>query len=262
MGENEYRAQVKLLAQHLKAARRAFVLTGAGVSTESGIPDFRSPGTGLWEKIDPVKELSRDALYANPARFYEVGLSRFLQILAAEPNPAHHVIARLEEAGYIRGVITQNIDGLHLKAGSRNVYEVHGHLRTCSCLACGAEDAFSFLAESVQKGINPPLCRACGKGVLRPSVVLFNDPMPRAFFAAAEELRDCDFLLVAGSSLQVYPVAYLPGRVERLAIINLMPTPYDDRAVVVIRDRAGKVFTDLWEELQGMEPEREVGSWK
>ncbi len=253
MVEAEYLNQIKKLADLLLSAKYPMALTGAGVSTESGIPDFRSPGTGLWEKIDPVKELSRDALESDPARFYEVGLPRFIRILKAEPNPAHLVLARLEEKGLLRGVITQNIDGLHVKAGSQNVFEVHGHLRTCFCLKCGKEDVFGFLVDSVQKGINPPLCRYCKDGVLRPHVVLFHDPMPRAFYAAAEALQDCDFLIIAGSSLQVYPVAYLPARVEKLAIINLMPTPYDDKARVVIRERAGKVLADLWKILAEQE---------
>lgn len=244
-----YLDQIDYLAELLLSARYSMALTGAGVSTESGIPDFRSPGTGLWEKIDPVKELSKDALYTNPTRFYEVGLSRFLQILAAEPNPTHQVLAQLEAQGYLRGIITQNIDSLHIKAGSKNVFEVHGHLRTCSCLKCGKEESFDFIVTSVQKGINPPLCCFCQIGILRPNVVLFHDPMPRAFYAAVEALQNCDFLIVAGSSLQVYPVAYLPERAEKLAIINFMPTPYDRKAVVVIRERVGKVFTDLWDVL-------------
>ncbi|MDH7576362.1 MAG: NAD-dependent deacylase [Bacillota bacterium] len=245
--EGSYADKIRQLLSLLLSARYPMALTGAGISTESGIPDFRSPGTGLWERIDPVRELSRDALESNPARFYEVGLPRFVQILQAEPNPAHWILAKLEAKGFLRGIITQNIDGLHVKAGSKNVFEVHGHLRTCYCLKCGAEDTFDFLVNSVQKGINPPLCRSCKGGVLRPEVVLFHDPMPRAFYAAVEALDNCDFLIVAGSSLQVYPVAYLPGRVKNLAVINLMPTPLDHKAKVIIRERAGKVFTDIWE---------------
>jgi len=248
--EGDYAEKIKQLLAHLLSGRCPMALTGAGVSTESGIPDFRSPGTGLWEKIDPVKELSSDALKSNPARFYEVSLPRFAQLLRAEPNAAHQVLAKLELKGLLRGIITQNIDGLHVKAGSQNVFEVHGHLRTCFCMKCGKEDFFDFLVNSVQKGINPPLCRFCKSGVLRPQVVLFHDPMPRAFYAAAEALQNCDFLIVAGSSLRVYPVAYLPGRVEKMAIINLMPTPFDRKAAVIIRERAGKVFHDLWGALE------------
>ncbi len=249
MGQS-YQEQLRGLAELLLSARYPMALTGAGVSTESGIPDFRSPGTGLWEKIDPIRELSRGALMRDPARFYEIGLPRFRQICSAEPNPAHLVLAELEARGYLKGIITQNIDGLHVKAGSKNVFEVHGHLRTCFCMKCGKEDSFDLLVDLVESGVNPPICRFCQEGVLRPNVVLFHDPMPRAFYDAAETLRYCDFLMVVGSSLQVYPVAYLPARVEKLAIVNISPTPYDNKALVVIREKAGKVFSDLWELLR------------
>jgi NAD-dependent deacetylase len=244
----DYREQIASFAGLLKSCRPCYALTGAGISTESGIPDFRSPGTGLWTKYDPLKTASLSALRRDPAGFYGVNLARWTSYRDCQPNKAHLALARLEKLGYLAGVITQNIDGLHTKAGSQRVWEVHGHLRTCRCMECGAGYPFDHLVDQVKAGQNPPLCAQC-KGVLRPDVVLFEDRMSEDFFAATQVLTGCQLLIVVGSSLTVYPVAGLPQLARRLVIVNRDPTPWDEKADLVIRRLAGQVFTDLLAEL-------------
>ena len=238
----DYGEKINALARLLRESNRTFALTGAGISTESGIPDFRSPGTGLWEKFDPIKVATVSALRRDPAAFYRFNLERWTAYTGAEPNPAHRALAAMEREGLLAGVVTQNIDGLHVRAGSKRVWEVHGHLRTCHCLDCKESRSFSDLAEQVNSGRNPPRC-ACG-GVLRPDVVLFEDPMGEDFFQAGQALTGCSLLVVVGSSLTVYPVASLPERARQLVIINRDPTPWDDRAALLISESAGRVFAD------------------
>lgn len=243
----DYREKIKTLADMIKESEKTLALTGAGISTESGIPDYRSPGTGLWEKIDPIKAASLSSLKRDPAGFYAINLKRWLAYDHVKPNAAHLALARLEKMGYLLGIITQNIDSLHKKAGSERVWEVHGHLRTCRCMECGTGYNMSFLSDQVESGKNPPLCEKC-KGVLRPDVVLFEDHMSEDFFKACQVLSGCRLLIVAGSSLTVYPVAGLPEFARQVVIINKEPTPWDDRANLVINDSAGRVFTDLMAE--------------
>ena len=227
-----------------QASGRAFALTGAGVSTESGIPDYRSPGTGLWTKHDPAKTASLSALRRDPALFYSTNLKRWTSYSAVKPNRAHYALARLEKLRHLVGVITQNIDGLHIKAGSKRVWEVHGHLRTCRCLQCRRQYPFEELTCQVESGLNPPLCPDC-RGVLRPDVVLFEDSMSSDYHRAEKALSGCQLLLVAGSSLQVYPVAGLPVLARHVAVINQEATPWDERASLVIRGSAGEILDAL-----------------
>lgn len=244
-----YSDQIARLAGLINENKRFYVLTGAGISTDSGIPDFRSPGTGLWEKIDPIAVSSAEVLYNNPKVFYEEGFKRFSKIASAEPNPGHHILARMEELGFIEGLVTQNIDGLHVKAGSNKIWEVHGHLRSGHCTSCKMQYPFDELVQQVALDQIPPLCHHCA-GMLRPEVVLFGDPMPSFFFELRKTIRDkCDLMLVVGSSLEVYPVAELPLLAKKLAIINLQPTDYDGRAEVVIRENCSQVLTDLLKQL-------------
>jgi NAD-dependent deacetylase len=247
----DYRKQIARAASLIRSIDGFFGLTGAGLSTESGIPDFRTPGKGIWEKVDPIKTSTVDVLQNDPRLFYEVGFTRFASITMAEPNQGHHALARMEEMGFLKGLVTQNIDGLHVKAGSRNVWEVHGHLRTGFCQDCKKKYPFEEMVHQVELKRIPPVCHECS-GVLRPDVVLFGDPMPPLFFEAEKVLRqDCDLMLVAGSSLVVYPVASLPRLAKQLIIINLTPTEYDRFAAVVIREKCGKALHDLAEELAG-----------
>lgn len=241
----DFEEKISVLADLVRGASgRTFALTGAGVSTESGIPDYRSPGTGLWTKHDPAKTASLSALRRDPALFYSINLKRWTSYSAVQPNRAHHALARLEKYRHIVGVITQNIDSLHIRAGSKRVWEVHGHLRTCRCLECHRQYSFSELAHQVESGLNPPLCSAC-RGLLRPDVVLFEDPMSSDYHKAEKALSGCQLLLVVGSSLQVYPVAGLPVFARHVAVINQEATPWDERAALVIKGSAGDILDAL-----------------
>ncbi len=236
---------IKEAARLLRESERAYVLSGAGMSTESGIPDFRSPQTGLWEKMDPVKTSSVEALTRDPDLFYRTAFKRYSALLQAEPNTGHYILAEMEQLGIIRGVVTQNIDGLHKMAGTKKLFEVHGHVRTCRCMSCGKRHSMQDLLGQIDQEIIPPKCSRC-PGILRPDIVLFGDPMATDYFAAAEALQiDCDLLMVVGSSLSVYPVAAMPSLVKNLIIINLQPTPFDNQAKVVIREKSSSVLSQI-----------------
>ncbi len=237
--------EIAELARMVVDVGRCVVLTGAGISTESGIPDFRSPGTGLWTQVDPMEILSATAFRTKPEAFYQFILRLCDSLRAAESNDGHRAIARLEEMGLIDVVVTQNIDGLHQRAGSRNVLEVHGHLRTGTCVKCRRSYDMGFVLDVVRRG-SLPRCDAC-KGLIKPDVVLFEDPLPVDFVLAQQAVIESDLLIAVGSSLEVAPVCYLPGLASRLAIVNLMPTSYDSRAQVVIHARAGLALAALAE---------------
>ncbi|NLA12304.1 MAG: NAD-dependent deacetylase [Firmicutes bacterium] len=245
----KYRDQIERAAALIKKSTGFYSLTGAGLSTESGIPDFRTPGEGIWEKFDPIETSSVEVLQNNPRVFYESAFNRFASITMAEPNPGHYALAKMEEIGLLKGLVTQNIDGLHVKAGSHQIWEVHGHLRSGYCQGCKKRYPFEELVHQVELKRIPPVCRNCFD-VLRPDVVLFGDPMPPIFYEAEDTLRsNCDLMLAAGSSLVVYPVAFLPRLAKKLIIINLLPTEYDHAAEVVIREKCSKALADLAEAL-------------
>jgi len=233
---------VRALAHALKRSKYTVVLTGAGVSTESGIPDFRG-SRGLWKNRDAMELLSLETLYYRPELFYTEGLRLLNTMRGKKPNAAHKALAWLEERSLVHTIITQNIDGLHYESGSKRVLEMHGHLRTCHCLECGNTASFQSLLDAVESGQIPPRC-SCG-GILRPDVVFFGDPMPPTFGEAVHEARKAELMLVVGSSLQVAPVSYLPSLSKEIAIVNLEPTPYDRTASIVIHNKAGIVFKEL-----------------
>ncbi len=235
------------LATLLAGARHAVVLTGAGVSTESGIPDFRSPG-GLWERYDPMEVGSLSTFVSDPARFWAFHRPRIDAVAQVDPNPAHRAVAELERRGVVRALITQNIDRLHTRAGSPAPIEVHGALDRGVCLRCDTEVDLEVLverADGADDGV--PRCD-CGFQ-LKTGVVLFGEGLPpgamEAAFAACEQ---ADAMLVIGSSLLVSPVSELPGLVlrrgGRLAILTESETPYDDVAHVRLHGRAGEVMTE------------------
>jgi NAD-dependent deacetylase len=240
-------------ADLLRAARRPTALTGAGISTPSGIPDFRSHGSGLWEKHDPMQVASLISFRYQPEGFFAWIRPLAERILLAEPNPAHVALARLEAAGRLAGVVTQNIDDLHRRAGSTCVLEVHGHLRTATCGSCYRQTATDgLLAEFARTGV-PPRCQSCG-GVLKPDVVLFGEQLPQGIMKQAERLlASSDLLLVAGSSLEVTPAALLPQRAleagARLIIVNREPTYLDVRADVVLHEDVIDVLPSLADEV-------------
>jgi NAD-dependent deacetylase len=241
--------EVQRLAALVREARSVIALTGAGISVPSGIPDFRSPGTGLWEKVDPMEVAHIDVFRHDPERFWHFYGDRFATLRTKRPNRAHRALVALEAAGHLHAVITQNIDQLHRTAGTRELLEVHGSIATCSCLACGArvelEDARARLAAD-PAGV--PRC-ACGNP-LKPDVVLFGEllderRMERAFALCA----GADVLLCIGSSLEVYPVAGLPEITLQaggaLAIVTQGPTPFD-------RDATVRLGGDVVDELEAL----------
>lgn len=218
-------------------ARRIVILTGAGYSRPSGIPDFRSPD-GIWAQQDPSEVASLRAFRRDPDGFYAWLKDLITPILAARPNPAHLALAELEAAGRVSAVITQNIDGLHQLAGSRRVYELHGHLRGATCQGCGRQVPAEPLLPAIGRG-RAPRC-SCGD-VFKPDVVLFDELLPQGLlWLAHEAVMKCDLLLVAGTSLEVAPVCDLPllavRRGARVVVVNLEATYLDAQADVVIRD--------------------------
>lgn len=240
-------ADIDRLADLLRACGPAVVLTGAGISTESGIPDFRSPG-GLYESIDPMEYLSVPAFQRRPGRFWKMFAQVFAPVAACLPNGGHLALARMEAAGVVRAVVTQNIDGLHHRAGSNRVIELHGHLGTARCTSCTARVGLSeALGQLDAPGIEVPVCERCGAW-MRPDVVLFGD-MLETFQDAVAECARAELMLVVGSSLEVSPANSLVGRTCRLAIVNRDATALDGYADLLARGSAGRILAALAERL-------------
>ena len=242
---------VARLAELIRRRGPAVALTGAGISTESGIPDFRSP-TGIWAQYDPREYATLEAFLADPAKVWSFYALRFRALTEAEPNAGHLALAELERAGHVRAIVTQNIDLLHERAGSRDVVEVHGSIRTSSCLRCGARQTLSEVLPLVEQS-GMPRCRACGDP-LKPDVVFFGELLPQAAIDRAYELaRSTGVLLVVGSQLEVWPVSLLPEETVQaggeVAIINRGPTSFDARARVKIDGGSGETLTALVVEL-------------
>jgi NAD-dependent deacetylase len=225
------------LADLLAGSSRAVALTGAGISVPSGIPDFRTPGTGLWADVDPMEVAHIDAWRSDPDRFWRFYGQRFASLVDKRPNAAHRALVTLEDRGLLRGVITQNVDRLHNAAGTSRLIEVHGSIERSVCLECGGKQPLERVVE--QLGVAPseaPECPAC-IAPLKPDVVLFGELLPEAALAEAQALcADADLLLCVGSSLEVYPVGALPEVTLRaggqVALVTAGPTPYDNEAVV------------------------------
>ena len=237
--------RVATLAELVRSAASVVALTGAGISVPSGIPDFRSPGTGIWENVDPMEVAHIDAWRADPERFWSFYGTRFQMLGDKRPNGAHEALVELERQGLLDAVITQNIDRLHRKAGTDALVEVHGSIESSSCLGCGARYG---LDEVVALLPGVPAC-GCGEP-LKPDVVLFGEFLPQDALERANELvAGADLLLCIGSSLEVYPVAQLPGVTLRrggaLAIVTRGRTPYDARAAV-------KLDGDVEREMQAL----------
>jgi NAD-dependent deacetylase len=227
---------VERLAELLHGASSAVVLTGAGISVPSGIPDFRTPGKGLWEKVNPMEVAHIDVFRREPDRFWHFYGDRFATLKDVEPNRAHEIVAELERRGIVRGVVTQNIDRLHRAAGSENVIEVHGSIEWSVCPECGGRVDSDAVMEHLETGSGAPECVAC-IAPLKPNVVLFGELLPEQAMADAYELAgEADVMVCIGSSLEVYPVATLPAVTRdnggRLVLITQGPTPYDGDADV------------------------------
>ena len=243
------RAAAARLAALLRDSERAVVLTGAGISVPSGIPDFRSPGTGLWERVDPMEVAHIDAWRRDPDRFWRFYAERFAALGDRQPNAAHEAVAELERRGLIRGVITQNVDRLHRLAGTQRLVEVHGSIERSVCLMCGAKVPLERVVRQLEGTNGAPECEAC-VAPLKPDVVLFGELLPESALAEAQMLAaEADLMVCIGSSLEVYPVAGLPavtrGAGGRLALVTPGPTPYDSDAEV-------KLSGDVVEELRSL----------
>ena len=241
--------QAAQVADLLRSAERAVVLTGAGISVPSGIPDFRTPGTGLWENVDPMEVAHIDAWRRDPDRFWSFYGQRFASLTDKLPNEAHHAIAELERRGLVQGVITQNIDRLHRLAGSKRLIEMHGSIEWSICMQCRGKLPIDRVVELLARAEGAPECPAC-VAPLKPDVVLFGELLPERALAEAQALAlDADLMLCVGSSLEVYPVAGLPamtsGAGGRLVLITQGPTPYD-------RDAEVKLEGDVVDELQAV----------
>ena len=245
-------AELERLAALVAGARRLVAFTGAGVSTESGIPDFRSPG-GVWSRFDPREFTYRNFMDSPEGRrrYWALGRVTYPLIRAAAPNAAHRALAELHRLGRLDCCITQNVDGLHQRAGLPDtaVLELHGNATRARCLACAAPYTREALHARLEQGVEVPDCERCG-GVVKPHTILFGEAMPADVVAEARRRAEAaDLMLVLGSSLVVYPAAYLPRHARRagaaLVIVNLEPTPLDREADLVLRSPAGVVMAGV-----------------
>ncbi|ARU61562.1 NAD-dependent protein deacylase [Tumebacillus avium] len=231
-------SEIQTLARWIKESSFTVALTGAGMSTESGIPDFRSQ-SGWWNNIDPATVATVEALEENYELFQQFYASRMQGLRACTPHRGHAILAEWEQRGFLHSVATQNVDGFHQQAGSRNVYELHGSIRTVRCSTCDDQTELEdFLAGKA--------CPHC-KGRLRPDVVLFGEMLPQEpWQRALADIRSAELVIVIGTSLQVYPVAQLPLMTQgRVAILNYEPTAQDDHFELVIHGKAGELLQQI-----------------
>jgi len=245
---------VSKIADLIIRAKRVVVFTGAGISTESGIPDFRGPG-GIWERFDPDDFTYQKFVKDAEARRRQWRLFRGLS-LTAEPNPAHYAIAELYRLGKLDCVITQNVDNLHQRAGvpDDRVFELHGNVRWLVCLGCRRRYPFEQIMARLDKGEEVPDCETC-HGILKPDAVLFGEPLPeKVFQEAVTRSSRCGLFIVIGSTLVVYPAAYIPEYAldagAKLVIVNLSATPLDKKASILVRAKAGKVMPKVVQQVK------------
>ncbi len=230
-------------------ARAGVAFTGAGISTPSGIPDFRSPKSGMWENLDPMKVASIYGFRQNPEAFYKWIHPLAKLTIQAQPNVAHYALVQMQNHGLVNTIITQNIDMLHTRAGSTQVYELHGHLREATCIHCfTVYDGETLLNKFLDDG-EVPYCPRCG-GVIKPNVILFGEQLPiRELLGAKEASRKADVMLIIGSSLEVAPASELPALAGRngakLIVVNMQPTPVDSLAHVVIHADAAEALPEI-----------------
>jgi NAD-dependent deacetylase len=244
---------IEYAAELIRNARHTVILTGAGISTPSGIPDFRSEGTGLWSRDEPLEVASLMTFRTHPESFFKWFRPLVGQIFNAQPNSAHYALAELEKQGRLHAIITQNIDVLHQKAGAKNVIEMHGTLNTLSCTQCFKQYGYAkFLPPFIESG-QIPRCPECG-AILKPDVILFGEQLPYTACAKAQhEACACDLMIVAGSSLEVLPVAGLPmqslDRGAHLIILNNSPTYLNVRADISLLEDVASVIPAIAEQV-------------
>jgi len=246
---DNHRTLINQAINILKDARHAVALTGAGISTGSGIPDFRSPESGLWDYMDPMEVATISAFKRNPKAFFDWIHPLVKKIMTAQPNPAHLALTHMEAFGPLQGIITQNIDILHTKAGSHTIHEVHGHLRNATCMHCLKTFESSKILNGYLDNGGIPRCPECG-GVLKPNVILFGEILPVTILNRAKRLTQaCDVMLVAGSSLEVAPAGDLPMLAKysgaKVIIVNYEATHLDYLADVVIHADVEEVLPQL-----------------
>jgi NAD-dependent deacetylase len=249
--------KTKRAAKLFQQSKHAVAFSGAGISTESGIPDYRSAESGLWtSKIDPMAVASISSFKRDPQIFYDWVRPLAKTTLEAKPNPAHMALAELEHMSCLLGIITQNIDGLHARAGSKRVYELHGHMRAATCMQCSAAyNGDVLITQFIEDGVVPH-CAKC-QGVIKPNVVLYGEELPtRVLHDAQVATNECDLMLIVGSSLEVAPASMMPIQARRngakLVIVNLEPTHVDRMAEVVIHARAAEILPAIVNELKEM----------
>jgi len=243
---NELNTKIKKFAQLILNAQNIVALTGAGMGTESGIADFRSPGTGLWEKVNPDEFASIHSYVSDPKKNLDFMLELGMAIFQAKPNKGHKALTKLQKLNKLNGILTQNIDGLHHKAHSKNVVELHGTAYEAICMSCGNIYPITIMIDQVRNGKHSPSCKACA-GLLKPNAIFFGEPLRSETLSQADRLIEgCDLLIVLGSSLLIYPVAFYPRKAlslgTKLAIINIQETDIDASADVVIHDKIGDVL--------------------
>lgn len=245
--------KIQQAAEMISKSASTVALTGAGVSTKSGIPDFRGPD-GLWTKVDPAKFASVNGFLSDPKGWWEMALEMAPTVINAKPNPSHTMLAKLEKMGLLDCLVTQNVDGLHQKAGSKNVLEVHGSLFSATCTVCQIQVDRKYLEKAMKKRQIPAMCPTCG-GLLKLDTVFFGEALPqKTLGAAVEAARNCQLLLAVGSYLVVYPVATLPTIATqsgaKFIIINQEPTPLDQMADLVFHAEAGETLTQIVKAIQ------------
>ena len=238
-------SEIKKAKELVINAEKVLAFTGAGISVDSGIPDFRSEG-GLWKRYDPLEHATLESFMRDPTKFWTMGRELAETIIKAEPNAAHLALMKLEAQGKLTGVITHNIDNLHQSAGNKKVIELHGNYLRAHCIECKTEYFGKKVHESVALGEIPPKCEKCG-GILKSEAILFGEPLPKEPMAKAVELcRNTNLMIVIGTSLTVYPAAFLPQLAKnagaKVILINLEGTNKDDVADVVLRGRATEIL--------------------
>jgi NAD-dependent deacetylase len=248
-------SKIAQAANLIKNAKHLVALTGAGVSTPSGIPDFRSPGSGLWKRDDPMEVASIWGFNLHPEHFYDWVKPLLELTLAAKPNPAHLALAELEAMGKLHSIITQNIDDLHQRAGSKRVLQVHGHMRLATCIRCMHQVPAQPLIEKFLRNDGIPKCEVCG-GAMKPDVVLFGEMLPvRIMYEAEQETKQCDVMLVSGSSLEVAPAGDLPlvahKNGAKIIIVNNSVTIADAQASVVLHENVATALPKIVQAVKG-----------
>lgn len=242
-------SDIKKLTDLIEKSNKIVFFTGAGISTDSGIPDFRSPKTGLWNDAELESYLSIDSFLKNPDKFYDFATKKFDMYLMAKPNVSHEFITKLQHDGKVKSIITQNIDGLHQKSGSTDVIELHGSMVSSYCIECGHKMKTRNAFNMAKKGVNPPKCPICSH-LIKPEVVFFGENLPaNELETAVEESKSADLFIVMGSSLVVMPAALMPGYAKSagipVVILNKMSTPYDTMADVVINEPLNDIIKGI-----------------